>query len=118
MALLNDEQKQNFDTTFTGNYDDGSGLNNPQPLNVDNLGNLIVSQPTNYQVYNYGRPYCVGEEYRNFNDVISNLPTLRRSLISQLIDDDFTKIYCYAENITTNSGSGDFYVFVSCYGGN
>ena len=45
MALLNNDKKLNFDTTLSANYDangDGTGLN-PQPLQVDANGALIVS---------------------------------------------------------------------------
>jgi hypothetical protein len=45
MALLNNDKKLNFDTTLSANYDangDGTGLN-PQPLQVDANGALLVS---------------------------------------------------------------------------
>ena len=45
MPIYSDEFKNNFDTTFVSNYDengDGTGVN-PQPLNVDESGNLNVS---------------------------------------------------------------------------
>lgn len=44
MAILTNNSKQNFDTTFTANHDangDGTGLN-PQPLKVDDTGSLEV----------------------------------------------------------------------------
>jgi hypothetical protein len=43
MALLTDEQKNNFDTTLPANYDAGDGTLNPQPLNVDEEGALVVT---------------------------------------------------------------------------
>lgn len=43
MALLTDEQKNNFDTTLPANYDALDGTLNPQPLNVDDEGLLKVA---------------------------------------------------------------------------
>lgn len=43
MALLTDEQKNIFDTTLPANYDAGDGTLNPQPLNIDETGALVVS---------------------------------------------------------------------------
>lgn len=48
MALLTDEQKQNFDTTFIAQYDQNGDntLLNPQPLQLDDEGYLKVNVQT------------------------------------------------------------------------
>ena len=45
MAILNDNVKPNFDTPFIANFDVNQSGNdlNPQPLNLDDSGNLMVN---------------------------------------------------------------------------
>ena len=158
MALLDDNTKANFDTTLIANFDengDGTSLN-PQPLNVDGEGNLIVGYINggsisiisgtigidaymdnggnknvhcdNNGALNQGgvnisntidlQAFSQGGEYSNYLLAYAGIQTLRMQLIADVQGHGYNKMYNYTENITTNSGSGNFYVFVSCYGGN
>ena len=150
MGLLDDNAKANFDTTFIAEYDSegDNSILNPQPLQVDDEGNLKVymngglisssmiaysqdrgnAQVTcdNQGALNQGglnisnaidlQSFSQGATYSTYLLAYTGIQTLRNAMIADMRGHGYNKMYNYAENVIAQGSN--FYVFVSCYGGN
>ena len=149
MALLTDAQKNNFDTAFTAQYDDigDNSILNPQPLQVDDTGSLLVTgtlgasmiakndadEQTSVKCDEHGALNVGGINITTIPDEIfsessivthndtgainSAIQSMRYNLIQSAQTYNLTRMYEFTQTLTYIGGN-DLLINVSAYFGN